>query len=79
MANTSYRHDWDDVIGSVHFLGEHAVDLDDVYVWRNVDAERVWQRYFEALAQSALTVLRHHRPPDLVKIWAGLSRAVEDS
>ena len=35
------------------------------HVWRHGDApERVWQRYFEALAESARTgPLRHHRPP----------------
>ena len=27
MANLLDRHDWDYVIGSVHFLGEHAVDI----------------------------------------------------
>jgi histidinol-phosphatase (PHP family) len=72
MANLLDRHDWDYVIGSVHFLGEHAVDIDDqTDVWRHESsAERVWQRYFEALAQSALTgvydIIAH---PDLVKIW----------
>jgi histidinol-phosphatase (PHP family) len=72
MANLLDRHDWDYVIGSVHFLGEHAVDIDDATdVWRHESsAERVWQRYFEALAQSALTgmydIIAH---PDLVKIW----------
>jgi histidinol-phosphatase (PHP family) len=72
MANLLDRHEWDYVIGSVHFLGQHAVDIDDdTDVWRHeVSAERVWRRYFDALAQSALTglydVIAH---PDLVKIW----------
>ena len=81
MANLLDRHEWDYVIGSVHFLGEHAVDIDDeTDVWRHESsAERVWQRYFEAVAQSALTgmydIIAH---PDLVKIWgSGAARAVE--
>jgi histidinol-phosphatase (PHP family) len=72
MANLLDRHDWDYVIGSVHFLGEHAVDFDDATdVWRHESsAERIWQRYFTAVTQSALTgsydIIAH---PDLVKIW----------
>ena len=72
MANLLERHEWDYVIGSVHFLGEHAVDLDDATdVWRHESsAERVWQRYFEAITPVGPTgmydILAH---PDLVKIW----------
>jgi histidinol-phosphatase (PHP family) len=66
------NHEWDYVVGSVHFLGDHAVDFDDeTDIWRHEStAERVWKRYFDALAESALTgifdVITH---PDLVKIW----------
>ena len=72
MANLLERHEWDYVLGSVHFLGEFAVDFDDeTDIWRHEStAERVWKRYFDALAESALTgifdVITH---PDLVKIW----------
>src|SRR3954453_4871139 len=72
MANLLDAHEWDYVLGSVHFLGEHAVDFDDeTDIWRyEMSAERVWRRYFEAVAESALTglydVITH---PDLVKIW----------
>src|SRR3954447_12572383 len=73
MATLLDAHEWDYVLGSVHFLGDHAVDWDDerVDIWRfENSAERVWRRYFEALAQSALTgmfdIISH---PDLVKIW----------
>jgi histidinol-phosphatase (PHP family) len=72
MANLLDGHDWDYVVGSVHFLGDYAVDTDDeTDVWRHeVSAERVWRRYFDALAQSALAgiydIIAH---PDLVKIW----------
>ena len=35
MANLLDAHEWDYVIGSVHFLGDHAVDIDDeTDVWR---------------------------------------------
>jgi histidinol-phosphatase (PHP family) len=80
MAALLERYEWDYVIGSVHFLGEHAVDFDDATdVWRHESsAERVWKRYFEALAQSALTgsydIIAH---PDLVKIW-GSARPLPD-
>jgi histidinol-phosphatase (PHP family) len=72
MGNLLEAHEWDYVVGSVHFLGNHAVDIDDeTDVWKHeTTAERVWRRYFEALAQSALCglydIIAH---PDLVKIW----------
>jgi histidinol-phosphatase (PHP family) len=72
MASLLERHEWDYVIGSVHFLGQFAVDFDDeTDVWRHENSpERVWKRYFDAVAQSALTgaydIIAH---PDLVKIW----------
>jgi histidinol-phosphatase (PHP family) len=74
MANLLDAHEWDYVVGSVHFLGDHAVDNDDATdVWRHeTSSERVWRRYFEAVARSALTglydIIAH---PDLVKIWGG--------
>src|SRR4051794_18140919 len=72
MANLLEGHDWDYVVGSVHFLGDHAVDIDDeTDVWRHeTSAERVWRRYFEAVAASAQSGLFDIiAPPDLVKIW----------
>ena len=72
MANLLDAHEWDYVIGSVHFLGNYAVDIDDeTDVWKHeTTPERIYKRYFEALAQSALTgifdIIAH---PDLVKIW----------
>ncbi len=60
-------------MGSVHFVGEHAIDVDDVAfdVWRHAaTAEQVWRRYFETLAEAARSglfdILAH---PDLVKVW----------
>jgi len=72
MANLLEAREWDYVVGSVHFLGEHAVDFDDeTDIWRyEMSPERVWTRYFEALAESAtcglFDIISH---PDLVKIW----------
>ena len=72
MANLLERHDWDYVIGSVHFLREFAVDMQGAFdVWgRGESPEKVWKRYFETLAQAARSgmfdVMAH---PDLVKVW----------
>ena len=73
LAGLLERYDWDYVVGSVHFVGEHAVDVDDVAfdVWRHAaTAEQVWRRYFETLAEAARSglfdILAH---PDLVKVW----------
>ena len=65
--------DFDYVVGSVHFVGEAAVDHPGWDVWESKgDPEEVWGRYFEALAECARTglfdVLAH---PDLVKVWGG--------
>ena len=63
---------FDYVIGSVHFLGDGAVDQErwDVWAIEGHDPERVWTRYFETLSAAAgsglYDVLAH---PDLVKVW----------
>ena len=62
---------FDYVVGSVHFIGESAIDAEEFSVWRGGgDPDRVWQRYFETLAQAARSglfdILAH---PDLVKVW----------
>ena len=63
---------FDYVIGSVHFVGDGAVDQDRWDVWEaeRGDPDRVWSRYFEQLAAAASSglfdVLAH---PDLVKVW----------
>jgi histidinol-phosphatase (PHP family) len=63
---------FDYVLGSVHFVGEGAVDQDRWDVWELEDGnpDRVWSRYFEALAEAARSglfdVMAH---PDLVKVW----------
>ena len=65
---------FDYVIGSVHFIGEGAVDHDGYDAWEiaGMDADRVWSTYFEHLAAAARSglfdTLAH---PDLVKVWGG--------
>lgn len=63
---------FDYVVGSVHFIGEGAVDHHSYDIWEieGEDPERVWSRYFEQLAAAARSglfdTLAH---PDLVKVW----------
>jgi len=74
IANLLEAREWDYVIGSVHFVGDEAVDHPDWDVWstRSVDPEKVWKRYFEWLGEAARSglfdILAH---PDLVKVWGG--------
>ncbi len=81
MATLLDAHEWDYVVGSVHFLGVYAVDIDDdTDIWRHESSpERVWQRYFDTLAEAARTgifdIMAH---PDLVKVWGG-ARPVPDT
>jgi histidinol-phosphatase (PHP family) len=72
MANLLDGGDFDYVIGSVHFLRDGAVDMDDYSVWASGrSVEEVWRRYFQTLAESArcglFDVIAH---PDLVKCWS---------
>jgi histidinol-phosphatase (PHP family) len=71
MANLLDARDWDYVVGSIHFVGDQSLDTEEFTVWtQSASAERVWQRYFEALgeaAQSGLYDILAH--PDLVKVW----------
>jgi histidinol-phosphatase (PHP family) len=69
--NLLEAHDFDYVIGSVHFIDQGAVDHEGWDVWmREGDADVVWRRYFETLAEAARSglfdILAH---PDLVKYW----------
>jgi histidinol-phosphatase (PHP family) len=71
VANLLEGRPWDYVVGSVHFLGDAAVDDDDWDIWeRGTDPEKLWRRYFETLGEAARTglydILAH---PDLVKVW----------
>jgi histidinol-phosphatase (PHP family) len=72
-ASLLEARDFDYVVGSVHFVGERAVDHEGWDVWEGGGGpEQVWRRYFETLAECARSglfdVLAH---PDLVKVWGG--------
>jgi histidinol-phosphatase (PHP family) len=74
--------DWDYVVGSVHFVGEEAVDLegpDWEHVWRReTRPDKIWERYFATLAEAARSglydIMAH---PDLVKVWGSARPAPE--
>ena len=71
IARTLEQQSFDYVVGSVHFLGDAAVDHPDFDVWRaGGDPDKVWARYFETLAEAAVSglydILAH---PDLIKYW----------
>jgi histidinol-phosphatase (PHP family) len=71
MANLLAAHDFDYVVGSVHFLRDEAIDMDDYSVWdRAHGPEQIWRRYFQTLGEAARSglfdILAH---PDLVKVW----------
>jgi histidinol-phosphatase (PHP family) len=80
MANLLEARDFDYVVGSVHFLRDGAVDMDDYSVWKSSSnaVEDVWKRYFAAVAESArcglFDIIAH---PDLVKYWGDLQRTPE--
>jgi histidinol-phosphatase (PHP family) len=71
MANLLEARDFDYVVGSVHFLGDHALDTDDHGVWTSGRSpEDIWRAYFQTLGEAARSglfdILAH---PDLVKVW----------
>ncbi len=71
IANVLEARDWDYVVGSVHFLRDHAVDAEDYSIWGTGESpEKVWRRYFETVAEAARSglydIMAH---PDLVKVW----------
>jgi histidinol-phosphatase (PHP family) len=70
-ANLLQARDFDYVVGSVHFVREGAVDMDDYSVWNSGrSVEQIWQRYFQTIGEAARSglfdVLAH---PDLIKVW----------
>ena len=72
IASVLDRHDFDYVVGSVHFVhGQDAVDWDIWDIWESMpDPDKVWRLYFDTLAEAVRTglydILAH---PDLVKVW----------
>jgi histidinol-phosphatase (PHP family) len=72
-ANLLETRNFDYVVGSVHFVGRHAVDTEEFGIWDlDGDPDRIWRRYFEMIAELARSglfdILAH---PDLVKVWGG--------
>jgi histidinol-phosphatase (PHP family) len=71
IANLLDRYEFDYVVGSVHFVGDGAVDYRVFDVWGDgADPDRLWHHYFETLAEAARSglydILAH---PDLIKYW----------
>jgi histidinol-phosphatase (PHP family) len=71
ISNLLDAHDFDYVVGSVHFVRHKAVDHRVWDIWDELgDPDRVWAAYFESLAAAARSglfdILAH---PDLVKVW----------
>jgi histidinol-phosphatase (PHP family) len=75
MASLLDAREWDYVVGSIHFLRDKAVDLNEgewaeFDIWRGGEPDAVWRRYFETLGEAARSgmfdILAH---PDLVKVW----------
>ncbi len=71
LANLLDGRPWDYVVGSVHFLGDYALDTHEYSVWDTVRGpDEVWRRYFQTLGEAARSglydILAH---PDLVKVW----------
>ncbi|HST56646.1 MAG TPA: histidinol-phosphatase HisJ family protein [Solirubrobacteraceae bacterium] len=79
MANLLCERDFDYVVGSVHFIRDHAIDMEEYGIWgQGRSAEEIWRRYFETLGEAARSglfdILAH---PDLVKVW-GRERPLPD-
>jgi histidinol-phosphatase (PHP family) len=74
MASLIQARDWDYVVGSIHFVGDHALDHEGYDIWTLTaqGPDKVWRRYFEMLGELAATgifdIVAH---PDLVKMWGG--------
>jgi len=71
-ASLLEEHDFDYIVGSVHYLGgKGAVDDQRYDVWDSFpDADSLWREYFEwqaELVRSGLFDIVSH--PDLIKIW----------
>ncbi len=81
MATLLEARDWDYVVGSIHFLGDEALDMEQYDIWdvRGHAPDEIWRRYFETLGEAARSglfdILAH---PDLVKIWGPRRRPVPE-
>lgn len=70
IRSLAQRHDWDYLIGSVHYLGDWDFDNPKWLgsVWKEADVEDVWRRYWNTyarMAESCLFDIMGH--PDLIK------------
>ena len=64
-------HDFDYVVGSIHFVGDGALDHEQYDIWGGFSSpDKVWRTYFEWLGEAAMSglfdILAH---PDIVKYW----------
>lgn len=81
MATLLEAREWDYVVGSVHFLGDEALDMEQYDIWdvRGHRPDEIWRRYFETLGEAARSglfdILAH---PDLVKIWGPRRRPLPE-
>ncbi len=80
MADLLDARDWDYIVGSVHFLGDWALDMDRYDIWAaGHSPDKVWGTYFTWLGEAAMSglfdVLAH---PDLVKHWGRARPFPED-
>ncbi len=71
IRNLLEARDFDYVVGSVHFVGDVAVDDPDYDAWgTGGDPDHVWRAFFDFMAEAARSglfdILAH---PDLVKVW----------
>ncbi|HLY93904.1 MAG TPA: PHP domain-containing protein, partial [Gaiellaceae bacterium] len=90
LAEILAPYPWDFLLGSVHMVGDHAIDNGvGLGIWAELPENEVWRRYTETLAAAVRSghfdVLSH---PDLAKIYgvhgpddlyAELAAAVDDS
>jgi histidinol-phosphatase (PHP family) len=71
IASLLQAQELDYVVGSVHFIGDLALDMDQYTIWDGKQTpEQIWRRYFQTLGEAARSglfdILAH---PDLVKMW----------
>jgi len=71
LADVLAPYPWDFLLGSVHMVGDHAIDNGvGLGIWAELPEDEVWDRYVDMLAAAARSghfdVLSH---PDLAKIY----------
>lgn len=60
------------LLGSIHYLGEYAIDwLQDMRIWEEAGADAVWRRYVEAWCRACFCPARFDSMahPDLVRLF----------